>query len=97
LVLPYCFLNKPGHELLPKYIEQDVKQGPSSQFLERAGSGLQAYLSSKELRGLSVRAQVRVQCICTLPSFSVARVSSIMPPSRSATRRSASKCNTGPQ
>ena len=29
-----------GQELLPKYIEQDAKQGPSSQFAERAGSGL---------------------------------------------------------
>jgi len=52
---------KPSQELLPKYIEQDAKQGPSSQFAERAGSGLQSCSSSKELRGLSVRAQVRVQ------------------------------------
>ena len=42
-------------ELLSKYIEQDAKQGPSSQFADRAGCGLQAFYSSIELRGLSVR------------------------------------------
>ena len=46
--------------LLPKYMEQDAKQGPSSQSAERAGSGLQARSSSKELRGLGVHAQVHV-------------------------------------
>ena len=50
----------PSQELPPKYLEQDTKQGPSSQSAERAGSGLQAFSSSKELRGLSVPAQVRV-------------------------------------
>jgi len=50
---------KVSQKILPKYIEQDTKQGPSSQFAERAGSGLQAFSSSIELRGLSVRAQVR--------------------------------------
>ena len=49
-----------SQELLPKYIEQDAKQESPSQFAEQAGSGLQAGFSSKELRGLSVRAQVRV-------------------------------------
>ena len=51
---------KSSQELLPKYIEQDAKQGPSSQIAERAGSELQARPSSQELRGLSARAQVRV-------------------------------------
>ena len=50
----------PSQEYLPKYIGQDAKQRPSSQFAGRAGSWLQAGSSSKELRGLSVRAQVRV-------------------------------------
>ena len=36
-----------------------AKQGPPSQLAERAGSGMKARSSSKELRGLSVRAQVR--------------------------------------
>ena len=49
-----------SQELLPKYIEQEAKQGPSSQSAERTGSGLQACPNSKELRGLGVRAQVRV-------------------------------------
>ena len=51
---------KSSKELLPKYIEQDAKQGPSSQFAERAGSGLQACPSNEELRGLGLRAQVFV-------------------------------------
>ena len=38
---------KTSQELLPKYIEQDAKQGPSSQFAERAGSGLQAVLQQQ--------------------------------------------------
>ena len=38
---------KSSQELLPKYIEQDAKQGPSSQFEERAGSGLRACFSSE--------------------------------------------------
>ena len=47
--------------LLRKYIEQDAKLGPSSQFAEWAGSGLEACSSSSnELSGLSARAQVRV-------------------------------------
>ena len=45
-----------SQELLPIYIEQGAKQGPLSQFAERAGSGLQACFSSKELRELGVRA-----------------------------------------
>ena len=48
-----------SQELLPKYIEQGAKQGPSSQFAEPAGSGLNCS-SSKELRGLGVRAHVCV-------------------------------------
>jgi len=50
---------KSSQELLPENIEQDAKQGPSSHFAERAGSGLCAFSSSEELRGLSARAQVR--------------------------------------
>ena len=42
-------------------------QGPSNQFAERAGSGLQACSSSKELLGLSVRAQVRVLALFLVP------------------------------
>ena len=45
-----CGLDVRAHarqELLPKYIEQDTKQGPSSQFAERAGSGLQAALQQQ--------------------------------------------------
>ena len=38
------------------YLEQDAKQGPLSQFQERAGNGLHACSSSEELHGLSVRA-----------------------------------------
>ena len=52
--------SKLSHELLPKYIKQDAKQGPSSQFAQRAGSGSGLQAFSMELRGLSVRAQVRV-------------------------------------
>ena len=48
-----------SQELLPKYTEQDAKQGPSSQFARRAGNGLLACPSSKELRGLGVCVQVR--------------------------------------
>ena len=44
----------------PKYIEQDAKQEPSSQFAELARSGLKACSSSNELRGLSARAQMGV-------------------------------------
>ena len=51
---------KSSKELPPKYIEQDTKQRQSSQFAERAGSELKACSSCKELRGLSVSAQVRV-------------------------------------
>ena len=51
---------KSSQDLLPKNIEQDTEQGLSSQFAERTGSGLQACSSSKELRGLSARAHVRV-------------------------------------
>ena len=61
---------RPSQELLPKYIEQGIMQGPSNQFAERAGSGLQACSSSKELLGLSVRAQVRV---LAFPSRSLLR------------------------
>ena len=53
-------LVKSSQELLLRYIEQDAKQGPSSQFAERAGSGLEAFSSSKGPCGLSARAQVRV-------------------------------------
>ena len=49
-----------SQELPPKYIEQDAKQGPSSRSTGCAGSWLQACSSSKELRGLGVRAQVHV-------------------------------------
>jgi hypothetical protein len=79
----------------PKYIEQDAKQGPSSQFAERAGSGLYACPISKE--------SAWAECTCAgarfsiFLSFSVARGSLILPPPRSATRRSASKYNTGPR
>ena len=81
-----------SQELLPKYKEQDAKQGPSSQFAERAGSGLQSCTSSKELRGLGVRAQVRVW---TFFSRSLLRglPQSRLP--RAAASRTASKCNTG--
>ena len=51
---------KPSQELLPKYIKQDAELGPSSQFAERAEGGMQGFFSSKELRGLNARAQVRV-------------------------------------
>ena len=37
---------KSSQLLLPKYTEQDAKPGPSSQFAERAGSGLQAVLQA---------------------------------------------------
>ena len=45
---------KSSRELLPKYIEQDAKQEPSSQFAERAGSGLEYSLlqQQEELRGM---------------------------------------------
>ena len=49
-----------SQELLTKYIEQYAKQEPSSQFADRAGSGLQAFTSSRELCGRSARAQMRV-------------------------------------
>ena len=45
-------------ELLPKYIRQDAKQGPSSQFAERAESGLKACPSRKGLCGPNARALV---------------------------------------
>ena len=48
---------KSSQELLPKYTEQDAKQGPSSQFAERAWGGLNAFSSSKELHWLGVRAE----------------------------------------
>ena len=60
---------KSSQESLPKYIEQDTKQGPSSQFAERPGSGLKACPSSMELRGLGVRAQVRVWAFLSLSFF----------------------------
>ena len=50
---------KSSRELLPKYIEQDAKKAIKP-VRRAAGSGLQACSSSKELRGLGVRAQVRV-------------------------------------
>jgi len=47
----------PSQELPPKYIEQDAKQGPSSQFAASGrGVGFITLFSSKGLRGLSVRA-----------------------------------------
>ena len=49
---------KAGQELLLEYIEQDTKQGPPSQFAERAESGLQYFTSGNELRRFGVRAQV---------------------------------------
>ena len=63
---------KPGQEILPKYIEQGVMQAPSSQFAERAGSGLKVLLQQQ--------GAARAGCTCagartgTILSFSVARV-----------------------
>ena len=37
-----------NQELLPKYVEKDTKQGPSSQFAERAGCGLKAVLQLRK-------------------------------------------------
>ena len=62
---------EPSQEFLPKYIEQGAKQGPSSQYAERAGSGLKALISSDELRGLSVRAQVRVYRGISVPRMDI--------------------------
>ena len=47
---------KSSQELLPMYIEQKAKQKPPIGL----GVGCAPFSSSKELRGLSVRAQVRV-------------------------------------
>ena len=63
---------KSSKELLPKYIDQDAKQGPSNQFAERAGSGLRAVLQQQEAAW--------AECTCAgarisiFLSFSVARV-----------------------
>ena len=53
-------LAKSIQELLPGCIEQVAKQEPSSQFAGRSGARLKACPSSSEMRGLSVRAHVRV-------------------------------------
>jgi hypothetical protein len=58
----------------------------------RAGSGLNAVQQGAVWAGYTCADAHMGICF----SFSVARVSLILPPSRSATRRGASKCNTGP-
>ena len=84
--------SKPSQELLTIYIEQ--KQGPSSQFAERAGSGLEAV--HQRIKAAWAGYTCAGARISTSISFSVASFFLILPPSRSATRRSASKCNAGP-
>ena len=84
---------KSSKEFPQKYIEQEAKPGPSSQFAKRTGSGQKACPSSKELRGLSVRAQVRVEVI--LLRSLLRGLPQTLSTSRSATSRSASKCNAG--
>ena len=76
-----------SQELIPKYIEQDAKQGPSGRFAERAGSGMQACPSSEELLGLRecTCAGARISMFLSSP---VPRVSSILLPH-------AAKFNTG--
>ena len=56
---PYALaFSSQSHESLSKYIEQGTKQGPSSQFAEQAGSGLQAspFFVSEQL-GRTLRMQ----------------------------------------
>ena len=77
-------------DITSKFIEQDTKQGASSQFEEWAGDGLQAVPQQHDLR-----VHVRRCAWGNFLSFFVARVFSILPSLRSATRRSASKCNAG--
>ena len=69
---------KSSQELLPKYIEQDAKQGPQSQFVERAGSGLKAV--PQQQRGAWAEFTSAGVRIGTSLSFSVVKVSSVLPP-----------------
>ena len=82
---------KSSRELIFGIHKTGAKQGPWCLSAEVAGCGLQVS-SSKELRGLSARAQARR--ICTSTSFSVAGFSPFLCPPRSAMRRGAWKCNT---
>jgi len=74
-----------SQELPPKYIKHDAKLGPSSQFAERARSGLQVLLQQHEAAWAEcTRAGAR---ICMPHPFSLLRASSILPSLRSATCR----------
>jgi len=82
-------------KILHEHIEQDAKQELSSQFVERAGSGLQA---SFQQQGAALAECTRAGASISISlSFSVARGSLSLPPSRSATGRSALKFKTGPR
>jgi hypothetical protein len=57
-----------NHSPNAQYIEQDSKQGPSSQFAERAGGGLQAALQQPAAKSHEGWVYVRR---CTLKNFSL--------------------------
>ena len=81
---------KSSRELIFGIHKTGAKQGPWCLSAERAGCGLQVS-SSKELRGLSARAQARRISISSLiPSCGVF-LAPVSP--RSAMRRGARKCN----
>ena len=77
---------KSSQEFPAQYIEQDAKQGPSSQFAERAGSGLKALFQQQRAAWAECTCAGARMSIHIL--FSVEGGSSVLPPSRSATRRS---------
>ena len=79
----------------PGYMGQAPSRGHDASPQSGLGVGCKRCSSSKKLRGLGVRAQAR--CISISLSFSVVGVSSFLPPLRSAMRRGAWKCNTGPR
>ena len=71
---------------------EKAKQGPSSQFAERAGGGLEACSSSKKLRGQGLRAQTRKVKSRVLPHVArrgAAHRSSMQGPSKRAFYHSA--------
>ena len=77
----------------PGYMDQDPRRGHEASPQSGLGVGCELYSSSKNLRGLSVRAHERHKSISL--SFSVAGVFSFLSPPRSAMRRGAWKCNAG--
>ena len=88
------YLSLQVNKYYPGYMEQAPSRGHEASPQIGLGVGCKLCSSRKKLSGLGVRAQARH--ISTFFSFSDAGVSSFLSPPRSAMRRGAWKCSTGP-